>query len=167
MFGVMRRIDEFLLVKELNAQLLGNVPIPVELLCTAVTPTSAKMAYSYERLEILGTLWSLSLLAPINGNPGDAVLKSLASLYLYVLFPNDAEGVLHLKRQSIISNKALLRSALIAGLPPFIQSAREHGKSWLPPNVFVDTDVRSLCADACILTPMLGARGREKTKTSR
>jgi endoribonuclease Dicer len=52
--SVMRRIDEFLLVKELNIQLLNDI-VPDDLLHSAITPASAKLEHNYERLEMLGS----------------------------------------------------------------------------------------------------------------
>jgi len=49
----MTRIDEILLVKELNARMFDNV-IREDLLREALTPPAAEAEYSYERLEILG-----------------------------------------------------------------------------------------------------------------
>lgn len=49
----MTKIDETLLVKELNARMLGNV-IREDLLREALTPPGAEAECDYERLEILG-----------------------------------------------------------------------------------------------------------------
>ena len=49
----MTRIDEILLVKELNARMFDNV-IREDLLREALTPPAAEAEYNYERLEILG-----------------------------------------------------------------------------------------------------------------
>lgn len=49
----MTRIDEILLVKELNARMFNNV-IREDLLREALTPPAAEAGLNYERLEILG-----------------------------------------------------------------------------------------------------------------
>jgi len=49
----MTRIDEILLVKELNARMFDNA-IREDLLREALTPPVAEAGYNYERLEILG-----------------------------------------------------------------------------------------------------------------
>jgi len=49
----MTRIDEILLVKELNARMFDNV-IREDLLREALTPSAAEAESSYERLEIFG-----------------------------------------------------------------------------------------------------------------
>lgn len=50
---IMRRVDGFLLVKELNAALFNRC-ISDELLHAALSPSSAVIEYDYERLEMLG-----------------------------------------------------------------------------------------------------------------
>ena len=49
----MTKIDEILLVKELNARMFNNV-IREDLLKEALTPPAAEAGFSYERLEVLG-----------------------------------------------------------------------------------------------------------------
>ena len=49
----MRRIDDFLLIKELNARLFENA-ISENLLHVAVSAPSSCIEYDYERLELLG-----------------------------------------------------------------------------------------------------------------
>lgn len=51
--SIMTRIDEALLVKELNARMFDNV-FREDLLKDALTPPAAEVGYNYERLEILG-----------------------------------------------------------------------------------------------------------------
>jgi len=51
--SIMTRIDEILLVKELNARMFDNV-IREDLLRVALTPPVAEAECNYERLEILG-----------------------------------------------------------------------------------------------------------------
>lgn len=49
----MRRLDDFLLVKELNAGLLSHC-VSEGLLHVAISAPSAGIEYDYERLELLG-----------------------------------------------------------------------------------------------------------------
>lgn len=49
----MRRLDDFLLVKELNAGLLSHC-VSEGLLHAAISAPSAGIEYDYERLELLG-----------------------------------------------------------------------------------------------------------------
>jgi len=51
----MTKIDETLLVKELNARMFDNV-IREGLLREALTPPAAEAGFNYERLEILGMI---------------------------------------------------------------------------------------------------------------
>lgn len=64
--------------------------------------------------------------------PGDAYLKYLSSIYLFVTNPNQHEGILHIARQKIISNRALLVNADKSGLPQYIQSKVFMPKLWVP-----------------------------------
>jgi endoribonuclease Dicer len=66
--------------------------------------------------------------------PGDAFLKYLSSVYVFVTNPALHEGALHVVRQQIISNKSLLQNAIRVGLPSFIQSKPFTIKLWQPPN---------------------------------
>jgi len=63
---------------------------------------------------------------------GDAYLKYLSSIYLFVTNPTHHEGILHIARQKIISNKALLVNADKSGLPQYIQSKPFMPKLWIP-----------------------------------
>ncbi|KAJ3869715.1 hypothetical protein EV359DRAFT_69777 [Lentinula novae-zelandiae] len=102
---IMRRLDDFLLVKELNAGLLSHC-VSEGLLHAAISAPSAGIEYDYERLELLG----------------DAFLKLLSSIYIFVM-------------QAIIANKSLLRNAVAVGLPAFIQSRPFSFKGWHPPGI--------------------------------
>jgi endoribonuclease Dicer len=66
--------------------------------------------------------------------PGDAFLKYLSSVYVFVTNPALHEGALHVVRQQIISNKSLHQNAIRVGLPSFIQSKPFTIKLWQPPN---------------------------------
>ncbi|KAG6837555.1 hypothetical protein H0H93_007736 [Arthromyces matolae] len=114
--SIMRRIDEFLVVKELNAILFDSEILPA-LLHTALSTPSLGAESNYERLEMLG----------------DCFLKLLASTYLYVSNPTYKEGLLHTARQDLISNKSLFEHACSTGIPKYIQSKLFSSKVWAPP----------------------------------
>lgn len=65
---------------------------------------------------------------------GDAFLKYLSSVYVFVTNPSLSEGSLHIARQKIISNKSLLQNATRIGMPAYIQSKAFAFKSWQPPH---------------------------------
>lgn len=116
----MRRIDDMLLVTELNAALFDH-SIQEHQLHAAISAPSACAEFDYERLELLG----------------DAYLKYLSSIYLFVTNPAQHEGALHSARLRIISNKALFLNAESVGLAPYIQAKPLVPKQWSPPNYTV------------------------------
>lgn len=116
----MRRIDDMLLVTELNAALFDH-SIQEHQLHAAISTPSACAEFDYERLELLG----------------DAYLKYLSSIYLFVTNPSQHEGALHSARLRIISNKALFLNAESIGLAPYIQAKPLVPKQWSPPNFTV------------------------------
>lgn len=109
----------------------------------AITTPSAGIEYDYERLELLGdNIPSLYFCLAHICCSGDAFLKYLSSIYVFVTNPAQTEGALHFARQNIISNKTLLQSSSRSGLPPFIQSKPFAIKFWQPPNFRVITPTR-------------------------
>jgi endoribonuclease Dicer len=118
--SVMRRIDDILLVTELNAALFDH-SIQEHHLHAAISAPSACTEFDYERLELLG----------------DAYLKYLSSIYLFVTNPAQHEGALHSARLRIISNKALFVNAESVGLAPYIQAKALAPRQWTPPNYTV------------------------------
>lgn len=119
--SVMRRIEDFLIVQELNA-VFFNHSIYEEHLFAAISAPSAGYEVDYERLELFG----------------DAFLKYLASIYVFVMHPSQ-HGVVHAARQCIISNEVLMQSAVRSGLPQFIQGKPFSYKLWHPPNFTADS----------------------------
>ncbi|KAH9843805.1 uncharacterized protein C8Q71DRAFT_698068 [Rhodofomes roseus] len=113
--SIMRRVDELLIVKELNGKLFNNSIRDLDLLA-ALTSPAALAERDYERLELLG----------------DAFLKYVASLYLFVTMPSAGEGDLHIARQDIVSNKALLDCASELDLPAYVHSKPFVTKLWEP-----------------------------------
>jgi endoribonuclease Dicer len=109
-----------LLVTELNAALFDHT-IQENHLHAAISAPSACAELDYERLELLG----------------DAYLKYLSSIYLFVTNPAQHEGALHSARLRIISNKALFVNAESVGLAPYIQAKPIAPRQWTPPNFTV------------------------------
>ncbi|PFH51437.1 hypothetical protein AMATHDRAFT_3093 [Amanita thiersii Skay4041] len=121
--SVLRRINDLLLVKELNSILFNNV-LSGKLLHTAITCPSAKMDFDYERFEFLG----------------DSVLKYVASVYIISCYPSRPGMNIHCTRQQMVNNKSLMQNALEAGLVPYIQSRPFVPRQWKPPNFEVFPD---------------------------
>ncbi|EAU84711.2 hypothetical protein CC1G_00230 [Coprinopsis cinerea okayama7 len=113
--SILWKLDHLFVVKELNMQFFDNA-IDEELLYMATTTVSAEMEHNYERLELLG----------------DAFLKYLASVVVFVMNPTQNEGSLHVARQRLISNKALLACATQVGLPAYICSKPFLLRGWRP-----------------------------------
>jgi endoribonuclease Dicer len=65
---------------------------------------------------------------------GDAFLKYLSTVYVFVTYPSHSEGALHTARQRIISNKSLFQNARHVGLPAYIQAKPFAPRQWHPPN---------------------------------
>jgi len=62
--SIMRRIDEFLLVKQLNAKILNHC-VRDDLLVIATASPIACNEYNYERLELLGKQVCFSIWLPV------------------------------------------------------------------------------------------------------
>jgi endoribonuclease Dicer len=73
----------------------------------------------------------------VKGFSGDAFLKYLSSIYVFVTNPTQNESSLHIARQRIINNKALMQHAFRSRLPEFIQAKPFVLRSWQPPNFVV------------------------------
>ncbi|KAJ3417298.1 hypothetical protein HDV05_005754 [Chytridiales sp. JEL 0842] len=86
-------------------------------LLKALTSTSASKSYDYERLEFYG----------------DAFIKFISTLDLYLRFPNAGEGVLTLKRSARVSNNNLAKEARRLGIGEMIVISPFRYKGWIPP----------------------------------
>jgi endoribonuclease Dicer len=129
--SIMKRVDETLLVLEFNAMYFNN-EIDGNALQAAISAPSAGLEVDYERLELLGMCCSRFLILIVIRSSGDAYLKYLSSIYLFVTNPTMHEGMLHIARQKIISNKSLLVNSDKSGLPQYVQSKPFIAKMWLP-----------------------------------
>ncbi|KAK2466145.1 hypothetical protein APHAL10511_001787 [Amanita phalloides] len=125
--SLFHRIDNLLLVKELNATMFNNV-LSDELLSTAITCPSAGMEFDYERLELLG----------------DSFLKYLSTVHIITSNGFKSESAMHTARQRMINNKALTQNAIQTALPTFVISRPFVPKRWKPPNLEVSQSSSSL-----------------------
>lgn len=107
-------------------------------LLSAVFAPSATFETDYERLELLGEVYSILIVHNAHAiMQGDSFLKYFSSVYVFVFNPALSEGALHKARQHIISNKVLTQCALSIGLPSYIQGKTFSYKLWQPPNFTV------------------------------
>lgn len=135
--SITRRIDDFLIVKELNAQFFANMILEQHLLSAVFAP-SATFETDYERLELLGEVGPILIVHNAHTMmQGDSFLKYFSSVYVFVFNPALSEGALHKARQHIISNKVLTQCGLSIGLPSYIQGKTFSCKLWQPPNFTV------------------------------
>lgn len=137
--SIIRRIDEFLLIKQLNAKNLNHC-VKDDLLIMATSSPLAGNDYNYERLELLGmlTFFFYYQQSVSKALQGDALLKYLSTTYVFVQNLNGTEGELHTARQRFISNRQLCDIVSGWGLPGYIQLKPFNIKSWLPPGMTID-----------------------------
>ncbi|KAJ2661736.1 Dicer-like protein 1 [Coemansia sp. RSA 1199] len=107
------RLNQLLLAYEVKKKLA--LPVQVQTVREAITSSSANTDVCYERLETLG----------------DSVLKYIASVMLFVAYPDAHEGILTTRRGRIICNANLFDLSIRLKLPPYIIS-----------QTFVKRDVR-------------------------
>jgi dsRNA-specific ribonuclease len=100
--------------------------IDIPRLNCALTSSSVSSSENYERLELLG----------------DSVLKLGSTIRLFVKHPHYAEGDLHPIRCSIVSNNALSKKALEAGIKHYLNFTSSLLSDWNPPGY--DMDAQSL-----------------------
>lgn len=120
----------------MNSKLFDHL-IEDDLLHNAISAPAAGIEFDYERLELLGESIVTSMSCHTQDSwlfQGDAFLKYLSSVFVFVAHPASSEGALHVARQKIISNRSLFRNANIMGLPEYIQAKTFTFKVWEPPN---------------------------------
>lgn len=88
------RLDSYLFAVELNERM--GTSINLNLLVDAITACQARHGRDYERLEYLG----------------DAYLKLITSVAVYLQFPRYHEGLLTMERTAILENKNLRSLAI-------------------------------------------------------
>ena len=155
----MRRLDDLLLMKEFNVAVFDHRILEKHLQAALTLPT-AGMDHDHERLEFLGKS-SAQLLWSNNLRQGDAYLKYASSVYLYSLQSQQSEGVMHILRQSLISNACLLKNAIQSGLPPFIQGRSFLAKAWMPPG-FKNVDHKNGATEPKIEVANKGTATKQK-----
>ncbi|KAJ2162885.1 Dicer-like protein 1 [Coemansia sp. RSA 552] len=117
--AVFVRLEHVVLAHEVKERL--RLPARTESVREALTSGSSNMDKNYERLETLG----------------DAVLKYIVSVMLFVSYPDAHEGMLTSRRGRIICNANLFTLATRLKLPPFINTQmlvkrdiRLPGRGW-------------------------------------
>lgn len=93
-----------------------------------------------------------------DASQGDAFLKYLCTIYVFVAEPTQNEGSLHIARQKLISNKSLLENSNLIGLPVYIQAKPFPVKSWQPPNFRLTPRTSKMIVDKSdeeAVTPMI------------
>ncbi|KAJ2306279.1 Dicer-like protein 1 [Coemansia sp. RSA 2706] len=98
------RLGQLLLAHEVQSKLA--LPAQLHSVREAITSSSANTDLSYERLETLG----------------DSVLKYIATVMLFVAYPDAHEGILTSRRGRIICNANLFTLSTRLKLPPHIIS---------------------------------------------
>lgn len=118
--SLMTRIDSFLLAQELNNKMGTNVSLPM--LVLAITMKQARHGCDYERLEYIG----------------DAYLKLISTMAVYLEFPHYHEGLLTMRRTAILENKNLRRQAIKKKLTEIIRSQCFSKADWRPALLLVE-----------------------------
>ncbi|KAI9294789.1 hypothetical protein K502DRAFT_304512, partial [Neoconidiobolus thromboides FSU 785] len=118
--SLMTRIEALLLVREVKIKL--NLPeIIDEYLLEALTLPSANLSIDYERLELLG----------------DAYLKFISSMDVFLRFPQHHEAQLHNRRLRIISNRSLFRLCRDLELYKYVNPKPFIKSKWYPINFYI------------------------------
>ncbi|KAF6137646.1 hypothetical protein GIB67_030538 [Kingdonia uniflora] len=115
--SIMRRVESMLLAIQLRDTI--NFPLPASKVLEALTAASCQETFCYERAELLG----------------DAYLKWVVSISLFLKYPQKHEGQLTRMRQQMVSNMVLYQSALNKGLQSYIQADRFAPSRWAAPGV--------------------------------
>jgi len=117
--SIFKKIDSCLLAYELKQQ--NCLPIDNnQLLIEALIAPSVQMEDNYERLETLG----------------DSFLKILATVRVFIEFPQCAEGSLHRKRRKDICNATLTALAKEKEVYLYLTSKQFRKQSWAVGNLF-------------------------------
>jgi dsRNA-specific ribonuclease len=117
---IIRHVEAYAVASQLHSNLLRHIPIhDINHIVTAISAASAGWISNYQRYEFLG----------------DSLLKFIVSGQLYSENPTWPEGYLTRKKNSIISNPRLAKTALDNCLESFIILHSEHAKvrKWTPP----------------------------------
>ncbi|URE26504.1 hypothetical protein MUK42_18017 [Musa troglodytarum] len=115
--SIMRRVESMLLAVQLKDMI--RYPVPATKILEALTAASCQETFCYERAELLG----------------DAYLKWVVSIFLFLKYPQKHEGQLTRMRQQMVSNMVLYQYALNKGLQSYIQADRFAPSRWAAPGV--------------------------------
>ena len=118
--SIMHQLDVQAVAESLCSNLLPSLEIEdIRLIIMATCAPAAQEQVNYQRLEFIG----------------DSLLKFFTSLTLMAQHLNWHEGVLSGKKDHVVSNGNLSRSACRVGLPKYIRNAQFASKKWRPPYV--------------------------------
>lgn len=118
--SIMHQLSSSLIAQSLNSTLLAPIQINnLALVTIAISAPSSGAPQNYERFEFLG----------------DSLLKLCSSIQLMAEFPLWPEGYLSGKKDRLIANSRLSRSAIDLGLAKFIITSNASGHHWRPPYV--------------------------------
>ncbi|KAH9908133.1 hypothetical protein F4778DRAFT_464583 [Xylariomycetidae sp. FL2044] len=120
--SIVRKIEVRLVAEELCSTVLKEISFSnMSQVTTAITSSAAREASNYQRLEFLG----------------DSVLKLLTTVNVMTKYLHEPEGVLSARKDRIVSNSRLCRSAIDLGLDRFILTKPFSGSRWCP--LYIDT----------------------------
>lgn len=118
--AILSRMEALLVAERLNSTILDGVGIrDLDHVLTAITTPLCQADRNYQRYEFFG----------------DTVLKFVVSCQLFYDNPTWHEGYLSAKRDQLINNERLARSALDTGLDRFVITTRFTPRKWEPPTV--------------------------------
>ncbi|KAJ9052737.1 Dicer-like protein 1 [Entomophthora muscae] len=120
--SLLSRVDALLLAAEVKEE-FSLWDVCDKQIAEALTLPSASLPLDYERLELLG----------------DAFLKFMVTVYLYVTRPKDDEGKMHCHRVRKICNKTLFQKCRQFNLTQYFNWKPLDKAKWRPPN-FINPD---------------------------
>lgn len=115
--SVLHMFELYLIAERLQTTLLSPLNLTsLDNILTAICASSAQEHVDYQRLEFLG----------------DCVLKLHTTIDLMNAHPTWPESYLTKKKSALVSNQALAKAAVAAGLDSFIVTKKFTGHKWLP-----------------------------------
>ncbi|CAM8924446.1 unnamed protein product [Rhodiola kirilowii] len=119
--SILHRLESLLIASNLKKlhlkRNLQNIEIPTSKVLEAITTKKCQEAFHLESLEALG----------------DSFLKYATCQYLFKTFRSQHEGLLSIKKDSIISNASLCRLGCERKLPGFIRNEFFDPQNWIVP----------------------------------
>lgn len=151
--SVMHRVESLIMASNLKRmhtdQCTQNIFIPTAKVLEAITTKKCVEKFHLESLETLG----------------DSFLKYAASIQLFKTYENHHEGLLTVKKNSIISNAALCKLGCARKIPGFIRNEPFDLKGWLIPGD--NSQVYNFDEEVLMPSVKMYSRGRQKTKSKR